>query len=128
MLAGKPVTTGAVWFYPAASGRPAIGEIGSDGRYTLATFAPADGALLGEHRVVIESREINRTLAPAPKAAADLPADLPDYVRRELESSMPIREKVTWFVPEVYAATATSPLRADVKPGQNTIDFDLPAP
>jgi len=128
MLAGKPVTTGAVWFYPAASGRPAIGEIGSDGRYTLATFAAADGALLGEHRVVIEAREINRTFASPPKAAADLPADLPEEVRREIGAGMGLREKVTWFVPEIYAAASTTPLRADVKPGSNTIDFDLPSP
>lgn len=127
MLAGKPVTTGAVWFYPAASGRPAIGQIGSDGRYSLATFAPADGALLGEHRVVIDARKIERTFAPS-KAAADLPADVPEFVRREMEAGMPLREKVTWIVPEIYAAAATSPLRADVKPGPNSIDFELPAP
>ncbi|MFM8497211.1 MAG: hypothetical protein ACKOEM_17075 [Planctomycetia bacterium] len=128
MLAGKPVTTGAVWFYPAGSGRPAIGQIGPDGRFTLATFAAGDGALLGDHRVVIEAREIERTSAPPPKAAADLPADLPEEVRREMESGMLLREKVIWLVPEVYAATSTTPLRADVKPGSNTIDFDLPAP
>lgn len=124
-VAGKPVTTGAVWFYPAGSGRPGIGQIGPDGRYTLATFASADGALLGEHRVVIDAREIERKFAPS-KAAADLPADVPEYIRQEM-AAMPLWEKVRWIVPEIYAAAATTPLRAAVKPGRNKIDFDMPA-
>lgn len=127
-VAGKPVTTGAVWFYPSTAGRPAIGQIGPDGRYTLATFTRADGALLGEHRVVVEARTVEQTFAQPPKATTDLPTDTPEYIRQELEAGMFLGEKVTWFVPEIYAAAATTPLRADVKPGRNSIDFDLPAP
>src|SRR5262245_3303776 len=50
--AGKPVTQGRIWFYPEA-GRAALGEIGPDGTYTLTTFKPNDGALVGPHRVAV---------------------------------------------------------------------------
>jgi hypothetical protein len=36
--------------------------------------------------------------------------------------------EITWIVPEKYAAQATTPLRAEVQPGRNTIDFDIPSP
>jgi hypothetical protein len=124
-LDGRPVTTGVVFFYPAA-GRMATGQIDADGRYRLGTFTPTDGALLGSHQVVIESRTVEQTFAQPPPAAAELPAEAPEAVRREMEAGMLLREKVTWIVPEHYAAESTTPLRADVKPGRNSIDFDLP--
>jgi hypothetical protein len=129
-LGGEPVKTGVVWFYPAASGRPAIGEIGADGRYTLGTFAKDDGAMLGSHVVVIESRTVSPPKnRPAAAPAAALPADAADYVRREFESGLPMNaaNEITWLVPETYAAQATTPLRAEVQPGQNVIDFDIPS-
>ena len=49
---GKPLTRGTVVFEPDA-GRPAHGEIQSDGRYTLSTFKDGDGAVEGTHRVSI---------------------------------------------------------------------------
>ena len=33
-----------------------------------------------------------------------------------------------WLVPEKYARQETTPLTAEVKPGPNTINFDLPVP
>src|SRR6516165_7707037 len=59
---GKPVTKGVVSFIPAsgpgaATGQSATGEIGSDGYYQLTTFESGDGAVLGEHRVIVQSRE-----------------------------------------------------------------------
>jgi hypothetical protein len=130
-LGGEPVKTGVVWFYPATSGRPAIGEIGADGRYTLGTFAKEDGAMLGSHVVVIESRMVSPPKnRPAAAPAATLPADTPEHIRREFESGLPMNaaNEITWIVPEKYAAQATTPLRAEVQPGRNTIDFDIPSP
>lgn len=123
---GKPVTSGVVFFYPE-NGRMATGRIDTDGRYRLGTFTPTDGALPGDHRVVIESRKVEQTFAKPPAPLAELPADVPQDVRRELEAGMLLREKVTWLVAEKYAAESTTPLRATVSPGSNVIDLDLPA-
>jgi len=55
-LKGTPVTEGRIAFFPP-KGRPAMGTIQSDGTYTLTTFDPGDGALLGNHRVTITAKE-----------------------------------------------------------------------
>src|SRR5579884_1223222 len=59
---GQPVPKGVVSFVPrsgpgAATGQGATGEIGSDGSYTLTTFDKGDGAVLGEHTVLVVARE-----------------------------------------------------------------------
>lgn len=43
-------------------------------------------------------------------------------VRRRFQEAA---AEIKWLVPERYAWVATSPLRATVNPGPNTIDFDL---
>jgi hypothetical protein len=57
---GQPLTQGTVVFNPIMIGeglpnRPAIGVLGPDGVYRLASFRPGDGALPGEYRVTVRS-------------------------------------------------------------------------
>lgn len=107
---GKPVVEGRIMFQPE-QGRPATASIAADGTYRLTTFEAGDGAVLGRHRVTIESRRI--TVPNAPKSFAD-------------ETKAPVGPpKVEWLVPEKYSNRETSPLTADVKPGRNAIDFDI---
>jgi len=119
-LAGKPLAGAAVSFVNDAAPRFAIGTTDASGRYTLTTFAAGDGAVLGEHRVVV---------LPSPRAVGPIardPTALPteeDYKRLEELRKKPA---VTASVPaKVYAAVDTTPLRAEVKRGGNTFDFDL---
>jgi hypothetical protein len=51
-LDGKPLAGGFVRLVPEAS-RAATGRIGPDGRFTLGTFAEADGCVLGTHGVEV---------------------------------------------------------------------------
>lgn len=53
---GKPLTTGAITVIPD-HGRAATGTIGKDGRFTLTTFVPDDGVLVGRHRVVVTAHQ-----------------------------------------------------------------------
>ena len=113
---GKPVTEGTVTFYPSEGGRPAIGHLGSDGAFTLTTFQVNDGALLGEHKVTIEAKQVTN-VPPPPKSLAE----------EVSQASAPrARAKVKWLVPEKYADQTNSGLTATVTDGANQIDFDLP--
>jgi len=101
---GKPVPTGTVVFMPTESGPPAYGNIDPDGRYTLSTYSPGDGAVLGKHAVMITALE---QLTPAEAAN---PNRMPKML-----------------IPAKYNDTKTSGLTADVRAGENTIEFDLTA-
>lgn len=97
---GKPVPNGTVNFVPA-SGPSATGEIGSDGSFQLTTFRKGDGAVLGEHKVVIVAMQKND---PNVEAFTPLPPPI---------------------VPIKYTSLATTDLKAEVKDQENTINFDL---
>jgi hypothetical protein len=120
--AGRPVSGGKVLFYPEA-GRMALGEIGPDGRYTLTTFQPGDGALIGGHRVAIEATRVGPGSYQAPKNLAE--------EKERSRGAGPggkvlVAGKVDWLVPEKYARPELSGLTATVRGGRNDIDFDLP--
>jgi len=98
---GKPVPHGNVNFIPKA-GPPASGEIGPDGTYRLTTFRNHDGAVLGPHTVVIVAIEKN--------------------AGKPVEAWNPLPPPI---VPARYTSVATTDLRAEVKEGENTFNFDL---
>jgi hypothetical protein len=119
-VGGKPVPEGRIAFYPH-NGRAAVGTIGRDGRYTLTTFADGDGALLGPHKVTIDARRV--TMA----AAAPEPKSLEEELAGKGKLLGGPRPVVEWLVPAKYAEPGSTTLTADVKPGRNTIDFEIPA-
>src|SRR5262245_53639354 len=114
---GQPVTRGIVSFVPrggpgAQTGQPATGEIGPDGTYTLTTFEKGDGAVLGEHTVLVLAREED----PAIKGHG---MPIPDA-----KGQMKIKPAKS-LVPEKYATAADSPLRYTVQEGNNTNHIEL---
>jgi hypothetical protein len=112
--AGKPVGVGQIMFQPE-EGRPALGSLGADGRYTLTTFKSGDGAPLGKHRVMIEAKqEVGGS--PPPKSRLE-----------EFRGGVGAPPAIQWLVPEKYSRPETTPLKAEVTSGANAIDFDLPA-
>jgi hypothetical protein len=100
--AGKPVPTGTVVFMPLESGPPAYGNIGPDGHFTLSTYSPGDGAVVGKHAVMITALE-------------QLPPELANNPNRLPKMLIPLK----------YNDTRTSTLTAEVASGDNTIDFPL---
>ncbi len=96
---GKPLEHGRVGFHPE-EGRPAFGDIASDGTFTLTTLSPNDGASIGNHRVTIHS---------------DRPADPDDAFSDRIA-----------LIPTRYQKPETSGLTAEVKAGvTNTFRFEL---
>ena len=56
---GSPVRTGTIEFESKATDLTASGKIGTDGRFVLGTYEPADGAVVGFHRVMVLQMIIN---------------------------------------------------------------------
>jgi hypothetical protein len=110
---GAPVTTGRISFYPTSGARLSSGEIQPDGSYSLTTFKPNDGALLGSHRVTITSTKV-----VGPQTAKSI----------QDESQTPVSSlgHLVWLVDEKYSEQSTTVLQTEVKSGSNTIDFNLP--
>ena len=83
-----------------------------DGSFTLSTFENNDGAVLGEHIVVVQSREDDPALEgqgmPIPDARG----------RLKIKPSKHL-------VPEKYGTSDKSPLRHTVVEGSNTFAIEL---
>jgi hypothetical protein len=75
-LDGRPLEMADVVFQPDGAKRPSIGHTDADGRYVLAHKRGVEGALVGEHRVLITvSPEVMRNppkIAPRFNTASEL--------------------------------------------------------
>ncbi len=115
---GRPVPEGTITFYPA-EGRSATARLRPDGSYTLTTFDEGDGAIVGSHEVTIEAARF----AGRPRATSFEE----EIAKAKSGGQAPAGAGgPQWIVPERYAVRGTSPLKAEVKSGTNTIDFRLP--
>jgi hypothetical protein len=56
---GKPLEFGSVTFQPPR-GQSARGKVQSDGSFSLSTYRPGDGAVVGSHKVSITCYESQR--------------------------------------------------------------------
>lgn len=118
---GKPVSGGTVQFIPA-TGKAAVASINPDGTYALTTYDTGDGALVGPHKVVIHATRVGAGKLVEAKSIEDEIA-----LAQKGSGKILVPGKVEWLVPERYSAPGTSDLTATVEPGEQTINFDLPA-
>ena len=91
---------GTVTFAPESGGALGVGAIDESGRYKLKTGS-RNGIETGAYRVAVSINKVE-----------------PPVNRDAMPKAIPI-------TPEKYANAAQSGLRADVKPGRNSIDFAL---
>jgi len=104
-LKGKALTAGSVSFVSTDPKRNnANGNIGPDGRYTLQTTNPGDGAEVGEYTVIVSGIDPNALNTAAP--------------------GEPLKKMVN-PVPEKYEKPETSGIKKTVAKGSNTFDIDL---
>jgi hypothetical protein len=74
---GQPLTKGVVRFEPDYFGRPAQGELQSDGTFSLSTLTKGDGVVAGHHKVSIGGIDLKlRRDKNFQKKAATLQADV----------------------------------------------------
>lgn len=98
-LLGSDTVRVTVMFFPESSGALAAAKIDERGTYVLSTGSQ-EGLVPGNYSVTISAKEITATATSGSPSARDLVA--PDYGNPK-----------------------TSGLKAEVKPGSNTFDFDL---
>jgi hypothetical protein len=99
-LAGSNQVRATVMFYPESGGAPAAALADEQGRYRLATGARM-GLAPGNYLVVISATESEPSTS---------------------EADTPKKRVIT---PAKYADPKQSGFRAEVKPGNNTFDFDM---
>ncbi len=103
---GQPLTTGTVFFVPEGGGPTAEGQVREDGTFELTTYEEGDGAVPGQHGVMI-------------------------HAERELEEVLPEDEDPDnppdpQLIPAKYSSVETSGLTATVTvDGENTVKFEL---
>lgn len=102
-LDGKPLEFGSVMIQPTA-GPAARGTIRPDGGFTVGTFAPGDGAIVGPATVRVACYEQQRPGAPPPQGELALGKSL---------------------IPEKYAQFETSGLTATVAAGMAPLEIGL---
>jgi hypothetical protein len=127
---GKPVERGTISFVPAApDGRAAGGTI-VDGRYSLTTHDPDDGALPGKYRVSVVAKETDSSKVDL-KIKRPGEGALSEDERQAIATTYP--QKVAAkavamaknLIPAKYSTSETSELTAEVKEQSNTVDFEL---
>jgi hypothetical protein len=113
---GQPVNQGTISFDPVDPAcRTAAGTI-TEGRYSLTTMQPDDGAMPGKYRVTIMSKDFESALASDPRARnAEDPQKQAHFANKVAKS----------LIPAKYQLADTSTLTATVEAHSNTFNFDL---
>jgi hypothetical protein len=116
---GEPVAKGTVVFEPTnpapPQGRVAQGSI-IDGSYSLTTATSDDGAMPGEYKVMVLSSNLD--VSGLAKAQGGLLHQGDEaHVKAVMADKSPL--------PEKYARSADTPLKAKVEAKSQSIDFPL---
>jgi hypothetical protein len=110
-LDGSPLADARIAFVPPQNPVPAAGTTDANGVAKLTTYTTGDGAVLGNHNVMVLKSEVTGA------AAAD--QDSTDY-----DPNAPA-QKVKNLIPAKYNNPGTSGFSAEVKKGKNEFKFDL---
>ncbi len=103
---GVPVTEGTVQFFPVQPGPMSAGRIGEGGNFELVTKQPGDGALVGQHVVVV------------------VPPNDVERLEREMKPGQALRSQFK-DIPQAVRSQNSSPLTVEVKSGSNDFQIDL---
>lgn len=108
---GEPVANAVVTFRGVNAARYSSGTTDSDGKFSLSTYEPGDGALIGENVVTVAiSDDIDPGLSRE------------EYAKQQAKQ----RNPKAGILPEQYADPKTSGLLVTVANGQNDIPLELP--
>lgn len=131
---GKPLEGAQIGFVPPSSdGKSANGVTDAQGNFTLQTYlggtSQASGAMPGDYTVVIRKDE-GAIAGAGPAGTGPPPPRSSEEMRKEMQERSSGQLKAPpgpkLLTPQKYASSATSPLKATVKPsGNEPFKFDL---
>ncbi|MEX0794988.1 MAG: hypothetical protein WD045_17745 [Pirellulaceae bacterium] len=98
---GQPVQNAIVQFHPDSGGDRGTGHTDQSGKFTISTYGPQDGAVVGTHVV---------TVTPLPDVGAVPGVDSPS---------------TSGSFPEAYASPEKSPLTVEVEEKKNSFELEL---
>ena len=111
---GDPVANVKVMFMTDGAPRTANGVTDDQGKFKLSTFDVNDGALPGEHKIVV----IKETANAAPKTVDTSMLDDPSKMASQYNDDMKKKEseekKMSSLLPLKYASLETTPLKETV--------------
>ncbi len=118
----QPVAGAMVSFIADGAPRAATGETDEQGRFTLTTFDPGDGAVLGPHVVTVYKSKASMTIAgPDPKLDRDAYLAAMDQAAQQAMAA----EAAGSALPAKYSDPKTSDLRAEVGADENVVNLRL---
>lgn len=123
LLDGKPLPHVQVEFLPNSPGKTdvplpmSLGETDEAGRYELRATDGRPGAVVGEHRVVVRDVALPAGGRIGSRAEAE----------RTTSGAGPVLPASAIRLPAVYGSAGASPLRANVKSGEQSLDLELSA-
>jgi len=124
-LNGAPIAGAQITFFPLDKGVPAaLGVSDAEGNYVLQTYAPNDGAVAGNYKVLVTKS------APSsgPAEVAHDPTGAGGLAGPPASHSGPKGGAGAGggsALPEKYSKSDTSPLSTSVKEGENTYDIQM---
>ncbi|NLX98719.1 MAG: carboxypeptidase regulatory-like domain-containing protein [Rhodopirellula sp.] len=122
---GQAVAAATVTFHSLDGSRSAVGVTSDQGRFTLTTFVPGDGAVAGQYAVAIVKYDLPMAASGADGSIADTgeeDVDRPE-IRMASRGESPGPKNL---LPQKYADAKSSGLIALVaKRGDNQFDFTI---
>ena len=112
-LDGTAVEGASVMLMPAGEGQAATGVTDAEGKFTLKTYEPGDGARPGSYKVIVTKKEVTGVLADKDGLSGGIAPE-------------GIQEK--WFTPQKYSSPDTSGLTAEVNDGMEPLKLELTSP
>src|SRR5688572_17379512 len=122
---GKPVAVASVAFLAPGAPRLAVGTTDDAGNFSLTTYEPDDGAVLGTHVVTVH--KLTMQAGPSYDVPSDGKIDPAAIERAMQEAALRIEaaEKSGSELPARYANHNTSDLRLEVVEGENEFIIEL---
>jgi hypothetical protein len=125
---GKAVEGATVGFLCEGAPRMASGITDKDGKFTLTTYEPNDGAIPGKHTVTVTKMDKTSDLMEAQdrNANADPEAAGDAYGKAMARAAKDPKQGAKDVLPAVYSSPTTSPLRETVnETGPNVIPIQI---